>query len=198
MINFRKKIIMKLLTTLLLLFTLCLPAQNEYEASEAFPFGQPNPEAPEQITDYQDLIGLCNCKSTSRNPDQTWADPVDMTWRWRYIMNGKAVQDETIKADGNHSGSIRQFIADSSKWYVHYYSSAGPTTTLRTWEGNKNDNGDIILFNEQKAPNGTEGFSRLTFYDISKSGYKWIGEWIDKSGKITYPFWKIECNRDKN
>ena len=186
---------MKLLNTLLLLFTLSLSAQNEYEASEAFPFGQPNPEAPEQIKDYQALIGLCHCKSTSRNSDQTWADSVDMTWRWRYIMNGLAVQDETIKADGNHSGSIRQFIADSSKWYVHYYSSAGPTTNLRTWEGNKNDTGNIVLFKAQKAPNGTEGFSRLTFYDINDSGYKWVGEWIDESGKITFPFWKIECTR---
>ena len=189
---------MRLLTTLLLFGSLSLFSQNEYEASKAFPYGQPNPEAPKQIKDYQDLIGLCNCKSTSRNPDQTWAEPVDMTWKWRYIMNGKAVQDETLKADGNHSGSIRQFIADSSKWYVHYYSSAGPTTTLGTWEGNMNDDGNIVLYKAQNAPNGTEGFSRLSFYDISESGYKWIGEWVDKSGTITFPFWKIECTRDKN
>lgn len=187
---------MRLLTTLFLLASISVFSQSEYEASTAFPFGQANPEAPKQIKDYQALIGECNCKSVSRNPDQTWAEPVDMTWRWKYIMNGKAVQDETIKADGKNSGSIRQFIADSSKWYVHYYSSGAPTTTLSTWQGNKDKEGNIVLYKEQNAPNGTEGFSRLTFYDISDSGYKWKGEWIDKAGKINYAFWKIECTRE--
>jgi len=187
-----------LLSSLLLLATVFTFSQTENEPSEAFPFGKANIEAPEQIKDYQALIGACNCKSTNRNPDQTWAEPVDMVWRWKYIMNGMAVQDETLKMDGKHSGSIRQFIADSSKWYVHYYSSANPSTTLSAWEGNKNDAGDIVLFKEQNAPNGTEGFSRLTFYDISDSGYKWKGEWIDKTGKITFAFWKIECTRTEN
>ena len=186
------------LSVLLTLATLFSFAQNEYEPSQAFPYGQANPEAPAQIKDYQDLIGECKCKSFSRNPDQTWADPVDMVWRWKYIMNGRAVQDETIKSDGKNSGSIRQFIADSSRWFVHYYSSVTPSTTLSTWEGNKEDNGNIVLYRDQKAPNGMEGFSRLTFYDINDSGYKWIGEWMDKSKTVTFPFWKIECTREEN
>jgi len=198
MFNFKKRLIMRLLTTLLILCTLSLAAQNEFEASEDFPFGQPNPEAPEQTKDFQGLIGECDCKSVSRNKDQSWADPVDMIWRWKYIMNGKGVQDETIKADGKHSGSIRQFIADSSRWFVHYYSSAGPSTTLPTWEGNKKEDGNIVLYRDQKAPNGMVGFYRLTFYEINDSGYKWIGEWVDKTEKIVYPTWKIDCTRRKN
>ena len=186
------------LLSFLLLITSLSFAQNEYEPSETHPYGQPNPEAAPQIKDYQDLIGECQCKSFTRNPDQTWADPVDMVWRWKYIMNGKAVQDETIKSDGKNSGSIRQFIADSSRWFVHYYSSAAPSTTLSTWEGNKEDNRNIILYRNQKAPNGMEGYSRLTFYDITDSGYKWIGEWVDKSKTVVFPFWKIECTREDN
>jgi len=184
-----------IITILIIALSSTAFAQYDYEISKKNPFGLPNPKAPKQVKDYQALIGECNCKSVNRNPDQSWADPVDMVWRWKYIMNGMAVQDETLKADGKHSGSIRQFIADSSKWYVHYYASASPTSRLSTWEGNKTKEGDIILFKEQNAPNGTEGFSRLTFYDISDSGYKWKGEWVDKSGKITYAFWKIECTR---
>ena len=187
---------MRLLTTFFLLLSISVFSQNEYESSKDFPFGQANPEAPEQIKDYQQLIGECNCKSTSRNPDQTWAEPIDMIWRWKYIMNGKAVQDETIKADGKNSGSIRQFNADSLKWYVHYYSSSSPANSLKTWVGNKEENGNIVLYKKQNAPNGTKGFSRLTFYDIDDSGYKWIGEWTDLTGKTTFPFWKIECLRN--
>ena len=91
-------------------------------------------------------------------------------------MNGLAVQDETIKEDGSHSRSIRQFKADSSRWYVHYYSLKGLSTTLPTWEGGKNEDGNIILYRDNTAPNETKGWYRLTFYDISDLGYKWIGE----------------------
>jgi hypothetical protein len=184
---------MKHITTLLFLFcSFIVFPQFEYEISQEFPFGRPNPNAPEQIKDFEPMIGLCNCKSETRNQDGTWAEPVDMIWKFKYIMNGMAVQDETLKTDGTYAGSIRQYIADSSKWYVHYYSSKSPSTILPAWEGNKIDD-KIILYREQKAPNGTEGFYRLTFYDISNYGYKWIGEWVNKDESIIYPTWKIEC-----
>ena len=186
---------MKLATTLLFLLSLTVCAQNAYEVSLEFPFGRVNPKAPEQTKDFELLIGECQCKSISRNQDQTWAEPVDMIWRWKYIMNGMAVQDETLKADGKHSGSIRQFNADSSRWYVHYYASASPIPKLSTWEGNTNGD-NIVLYKDQAAPNGTEGYFRLTFYDISTSGYKWIAEWTDKAEKIVFATWKITCIRE--
>ena len=147
------------------------------------------------LKDYQDLIGICNCKSVSRNPDGSWAKPVSMTWQWKYIMNGLAVQDETLKLDGNHSGSIRQYDSIKKQWNVHYYTSKSIAKTLSVWNGNKKDDGRIILYKPQKAPNGVDGFARLTFYDISQKGYKWIGEWVDSSEKVIFPFWKIECLR---
>ncbi len=188
----------KLFTCALLLITSIILGQYNYEPSDTFPFGKANPEAPKQLKDFQPLIGECNCKSISRKQDRSWADPVDMIWKWEYIMNGMAVQDKTLKADGKHSGSIRQFIADSSRWYVHYYSSGAPSTTLSTWEGNKNKDGNIVLYRDNTASNGTLGWFRLTFYDITKKGYKWVGEWVDKAEKITYPTWKIECIRNEN
>ena len=185
----------KLLIVLFLIGTQSLYAQYEFEPNKKNPFGKYNPEAPKQLKDYEALIGECKCKSVSRKPDQSWAEPVDMIWRWKYIMNGKAVQDETLKADGKHSGSIRQYNKDSLRWNVHYYSSSTISPVLSVWNGNKND-GKIVLYREQKAPNGMEGYYRLTFYDISKKGYKWIGEWVDKTEKIVFPTWKIECIRE--
>ena len=189
---------MKSLYLILLLCSIQGFSQSEYNVTDTNPFGLPNPKAPDQIKDFQKLIGKCNCKSTSRNPDQTWGEPVDMTWEWKYIMNGMAVQDETLKADGKHSGSIRQFIADSSKWYVHYYASGSPSTKLPTWEGGKTKDGNIVLYRDNKAPNGTEGWFRLTFYDISNLGYKWIGEWTDKTETTTFATWKIDCKKELN
>ena len=187
---------MKTINFLFLLFTISAFSQYQNEASKEYPFGKAHQDAPEQIKDFQPMIGTCNCKSENRNPDGTWNEAIDMLWTFKYIMNGMAIQDETLKSDGKHSGSIRQFNADSSKWYVHYYSSNFPTNKLSTWEGNKIDD-KIVLYKDQTAPNGMEGFYRLTFYDMNDNGYKWIGEWVDKAEKIIYPTWKIKCVRQK-
>ena len=69
---------MKQLTTLLLLCSFTVFSQTEYEPSKAFPFGQANPEAPQQIKDFEPMIGLCNCKSTSQNQDGSWSEPVNL------------------------------------------------------------------------------------------------------------------------
>lgn len=184
-----------ILTFTFLLFTGISSAQDTYESSKEFPYGQPNPEAPKQLSDYDELIGLCNCTSTKKDQQGKWGDPVDMTWEFKYIMNGMAVQDQTLKNDNIHSGSIRQFNADSSKWYVHFYSVSGAPKTLQTWEGNRTDD-KMVLYKNQKAPNGTDGYYRITFFDISELGFRWKGEWTDLNETMAFPIWKIDCKKN--
>lgn len=184
----------------LAMFPIIISAQTnhayQYDISSEHPYGLPNPEAPSSILDWAELIGTCDCVSESRNPDQTWADPIKMIWTFKYIMNGKGVQDETLKEDGGHSGSIRQFIADSNRWFVHYYSSSKPSTSLSAWEGNR-DGDKIILYNDQTAPNGMEGWYKINFTDISYDGFNWLGEWVNKDETVSYPTWKISCTKRK-
>jgi hypothetical protein len=167
-------------------------AQFEYEPSAANPFGLPHPDAPPEIKDFQPMIGICDCKSIKRNKDSSWPEPVDMIWEFKYIMNGMAVQDQSLKADGTAAGNIRQFIADSSQWYVHYYTSTNPTSTLRTWQGGKAGD-EIILYNDQKAPNSMEGKYKITFKDIQDDGFNWTGEWVNRDESIKFLTWSIEC-----
>lgn len=166
-----------------------------YEPSAEHPFGLPNPDAPQQIKDWAPLVGECDCTSIARKQDQTWSEPIATLWRFKYIMNGMAVQDESLKADGAYSGSIRQFVADSTKWYVHYYASNSNVSTLPTWEGTKVENGKIILYRPNKAPNGMDGFYKITFYDMDKSGFKWLGEWVDPAETVHFPMWKFTCHK---
>lgn len=169
-----------------------LMGQFAYEPTSSNPFGLPNPEAPEEIQDYHPMIGICDCISMRKGSDGAWGDSVEMSWEFRYIMNGMAIQDLTLKADGLHSGSIRQYNADSSKWYVHYYASASASAQLGTWEGGKNGE-NIILYKDQTAPNGMEGKYRITFSNISRSGFSWIGEWVTPDESVVFPTWKIQC-----
>ncbi|MEZ5023602.1 MAG: hypothetical protein R2728_10165 [Chitinophagales bacterium] len=168
----------------------------KYEVSTELPFGAVNPEAKEYLSDFAPMIGQCDCKSINRKPDGNWGDTVNMIWKFKYIMNGHAIQDETWKADGKHSGSIRQFQPDSAQWVVTYFSQSGVTFSPGVWIGGK-DGQEIVLKKEQKSPNGMEGFSKLTFSDISTSGYNWIGAWISLDESIVYPFWKIHCYKQK-
>lgn len=169
-------------------------AQGTYSVSPENPYGKLNPEAPEELADYAPLIGTCDCVSTLRNQDGTWPESENIVWKWTYIMDGTAVQDETYKPDGSHGGSIRQFIADSSKWYVHYYSNRMPTPALPAWEGGKRGD-SIVLYNEQKAPNGMEGYYRIIFNNINEMGFDWLGEWVDTTESFRYPTWKISCKK---
>lgn len=184
-----------LFSSLLFVSAALLAQSYSYEPSEKYPYGRPNPEGPKELADYEPMIGECECKSVSRIDQNTWADTVMMTWKWEYIMDGWGVQDKTLKSDGAHSGSIRQYNADSARWYVHYYTSSGFASPLSTWEGNRED-GKIVLYRDSPAPNGTPGFYRLTFSDFSDEGYNWVGEWVNKAETFSYPTWKIFCRRE--
>lgn len=187
-------------STLLFLLLICyfmqtIDAQKTtyvYSVSDTIPFGKPNPEAPKALEDYAELIGTCDCISKTKNKDKTWAEPIDMQWTFKYIMNGTAVQDETLKSDGKHSGSIRQFDPDSLQWYVHYYSGTGMAPNLSTWKGKRKED-EIRLYKPQKAPNGMKGFYRIRFYDITENGFNWVGAWTNEKEDFVYETWKIKC-----
>ncbi len=166
----------------------------EYEPSSVFPFGQINPDAPEQLKDFDPLIGECDCKSIKRT-NNIWNDRVSMVWRFKYIMNGMAIQDEVISENGKHGGSIRQFNTDSLRWYVHYYSADFLYNQLPVWEGNRINDSTIVLMKDQISPNGAEGDYRIVFSGISLNGFNWIGEWVSKDKSIVYPIWKIFCKK---
>ena len=188
-----------ILFSVIMIFCSGLSAQEatidrSYEATFENPFGSVHPDHAEQLIDFAALIGDCDCKSINRNSDGTWNDTLDMVWRFKYIMNGTSIQDETWKSDGGHSGSIRQYITDSSAWAVTYFSSRFPSASPGVWMGGK-DGEDIILYKDHTAPNGTAGDSWLTFYNIDESGFDWKGEWIDKTKTVVYPFWMIYCHR---
>lgn len=157
-------------------------------------YGKYNPNAPDELRDFEELIGTCECKSIQRNPKGEWRDTIRLTWQFKYILNGFAIQDETWKEDSTYTSSIRQYNADSSRWLVTFFSSLSAPRTQPTWIGNRKGN-KIVLRMPSKAPNGTDGFSRLTFSEISESGFNWIGEWTSVNETVVFPFWKIWCKK---
>ena len=76
------------------------------------------------------------------------------------------------------------------------YPPSSATPTLSSWEGGKIGE-DIILYREQKAPNGMEGYYKITFKEITESGFNWLGEWVTLDESFKYPTWKIYCTKRK-
>jgi hypothetical protein len=158
-------------------------------------FGKPNPNAPAEITDYKELIGINDCTSQRRKADGTWPEPQKISWTFKYILDGMAVQDETYKPDGAHAGSIREYSKEDKKWYVHFYSTPSKASKqLSTWEGNRTGN-EMILLREQKAPNGADGYYKIRFYNISPEGFDWLGAWVSKDESVVFETWKIGCRK---
>ena len=75
---------------------------------------------------------------------------------------------------------------------VTFFDSRTAPENPSVWTGSR-ENDKIILFRDQKAPNGLDGYSRLTFYNIKESGFDWVGEWVSLDEKIVFPFRKIHC-----
>ena len=113
-----------------------------------------------------------------------------------------AIQDETLKEDGEHSGSIRQFSADSSKWYVYYYSTS-KISSVSTYHSIKVDE-EIVLYksiSDITTPDNKKLFYGLTFSNISEEGFDWRGEWVEPSNgkdKVYGTTWKINCIKRKS
>jgi hypothetical protein len=165
-----------------------------YEANEKFPFGRLNPNAPIEVREYESLIGICDCKFLLRNPDQSWSDTTRMIWKWKYIMNGQAIQDEAWRENNFMAGSIRQYHIDSAQWVVTYYSLPSVAWESPIWHGGQDTNGDIVLYKPQNVQ-GAEGFYKITFFDISESGFNWKGEWVNVDESIVFPLRKIFCTK---
>ena len=195
MARFRQLFILTLIACSVTIAKAQEKVDQQYEPSQATPYGTISPEAPPSLGDFDELIGLHDCTSVLRNPDQSWADEQPMIWKWKYIMNGLAVQDEVYSTNGRYAGSIRQFDADSAKWYVHYYSSQGFTSTLSSWVGEKRSEEGIVLYKEQKAPNGMEGFYKIVFSEIEEASFRWTGSWVNADESIVFPTWKIACKK---
>lgn len=163
-----------------------------FEPSSEYPYGRPNPEAPEKLAQFAFMIGQNDCTDERLNNASGEWDRSTRTWDAHYFMNGYAIRD-TGRSGGSTNGNIRVFDSSAQEWLVTFFSM--PTYGSGVWRGGMEE-GNMVLKLPQKAP-GTDidGFSRLTFSNISNSGFNWDGEWVSEDGSVVFPFWKIRCSK---
>lgn len=193
-------LIKKVTVTLLLLFaSLSVSAQNSLEGyfksiqanepSLENPYGLKNATAPESLDEFDFMIGECHCTDSITNQDGSYR-VYPSIWKAKYMLNGHAIQDNNFNPV-NPTTNLRMYDAAAKLWKVTYLQSANGYFT-GVWEGNLDENGDMILTRKQ---NGST--SKLTFYAISDKGYQWKSESISAAGVITRG-WKKDCVKKSN
>lgn len=168
------------------------PASLQYEPSAQYPFGRANPEAPAETAQFDFMIGENDClEQRIDNATGEWVDGV-RSWDAHYYMNGFAIRDSG-KSGATTNSNIRVFDTAASEWAVTFFSA--PIYGSGTWRG-RMEGGNMVLRQAQKAP-GTDfdGFSTLTFSNVSDRGFDWSGEWISEDGSVVFPFWRIQCQK---
>ncbi len=160
---------------------------NNYETNSANVFGSKNPEAAPEASQFDFMIGTFDCDDEIRNPADGKRYRSKSVWSTAYFLNGFGVQDK-YWSPFTVSSSTRLFDTKKGKWIVTYFQSQ-PVYLTGVWEGQKE--GEKMIMRQQ---NGSVE-SRLTFSNISKNGFDWIGERVE--GEQISSGWNISCKRRK-
>ncbi|MEM7016630.1 MAG: hypothetical protein AAF512_04730 [Pseudomonadota bacterium] len=164
--------------------------ETSFAPDAQHPFGRMNPAAPPETAQFAFMIGNNDCTEERRNSSGEWTKGT-RSWDAYYDMNGFAIRDGGSSGKASNA-NIRAYDVKEKQWHVTFFSM--PTYSSGLWKGGKK--GDkIVLKQPQKAPNGMDGSSRLTFFNMTDEGFDWIGEWVSENGSIVYPFWKISCQK---
>jgi hypothetical protein len=163
-------------------------AQNglsiDYEPTPAFPFGRLNPKAPPETTQFAFMIGEFDCVDEIINPQTgKWVE-FSAIWNARYFLDGQAIQDQYWSPQFSTS-NIRVFDAREKKWKVTFFRMPGSSSGV--WTGVKEGKNLVMRQGDDKQG------SRLTFSDITKNSFRWVGEGMS-DGKAK-AFWKSSCTR---
>jgi len=163
-----------------------------YEPNDEYPFGRPNPAAPTELAQFGFIIGANDCDEQRLNNATGDWDNSNRSWDAYYYMNGFAITDMGRSGSATN-GNIRLFDSAEQLWKVTFFSM--PAYSTGTWVGGMEE-GNMVLRQAQKAP-GTDfdGFSRLTFSNISTNGFDWDGEWESIDGSTVVPFWRMQCQK---
>lgn len=160
---------------------------GKYDPNPEYPFGRPNPKAPPELQQFAFMIGEFNTVEEIRQPDGTWKRSY-ATWNGAYFLNGYGIRDYYWnEQEGFATANLRVFDSKKGEWVVTFFTKPGFSTGV--WTGKKEEDKMVMWKGDE-----TKG-SRLTFYNITKDGYEWIGESF-KEGKVT-AFWKESARRRK-
>lgn len=173
---------------LLIIFNFYLYAQEKFDP------GKLNPEAPQETEQFGQLAGIWDAQQTIRNRDGSWSDKTTKAeWRWYYILDGQAIQDDWFSADSANNlqwvgTNIRIYNPDEKQWYMAWIDKTNRklATFISTYE-------DGIM--TMDGTNAKGRHIKNIFSNLSKESFDWVQQWTFDEGKTWVEVTKIHCTK---
>jgi hypothetical protein len=163
-------------------------------------YGNPNPEAPPELSQFAFIIGKWNCDVRVKAEDGTW-QAYQATWVGRYILDGFVIADEYRMANQAREivvqgMNFRSYSAEKKTWVMRWLDATrsfwvelGPEEL-----GGVRVNATAITFHliDRFAP---DAISRVTFSNISANHFTWREDKSLDQGRTWTDFVVIEAHR---
>ena len=94
-------------------------------------YGQPNPKAPKELSQFGFLIGAWKCDIKVKGEDGTY-DTHKGSWAARYILDGYVIADEFRQTGPNGElvrlgTTYRSYNADQKRWVMKWLDAMNST-----------------------------------------------------------------------
>lgn len=170
------------------IFTLSNQAIANPEANE---HNSANPDAPEQLTHWNKIIGSWSTQEESLKRDGSgWAPSTGALWNFYWALDGWAIRDEYFSPPPDTKmedptkrqigTNIRVFNKSKNEWIMAWLTKAGQRVDVYTA---KSDGKTIVMY----TPPLTKGAQhrRITFFDMRQNSFEWKME-FSKDGKTNW------------
>jgi hypothetical protein len=162
-------------------------------------YGKPNPNAPEELSQFDFLVGKWHGEAKLKREDGIW-ESLNVSWEGRYILDGYAIADEyrMTTRTGEHlvlGMNLRSYDGKKKVWNLKWLNAlAGTWADLGPEElGGVVADGKAISYS-MKEPVARHTFTRATYTNISADHFTWRGDRSD-DGKTWEQFLVIDLYR---
>jgi hypothetical protein len=163
-------------------------------------YGNPNPKAPPELSQFAFIIGEWRCDVRLKGEDGRW-QPYVATWVGRYILDGYVIADEYRMTNQTgelivHGMNFRSYSSEKKTWVMRWLNATGSFWLELGPEklGGVRVAPKTITFNfiDTFAP---DSLTRVTFSNISESQFTWSSEKSLDQEKTWTEFMVIEAHR---
>jgi hypothetical protein len=191
--NIFKKILQSGLIILLFIFATACNQHNNETNSNTFSNSNLNPAAPPETEILGQLAGMWNAEQTILNRDGAWGEPKYSKWKWYYILDGQAIQDDWIALDSLNNEqvigtNICIFNPEENKWHMAWIDKTNRRLAAFTA---RNKEATVIM----DGTNAQGRHIRNTFFNILENEFDWNQEWTFDDGNSWVIVTKIHAVR---
>ncbi len=173
-------------------------------------FGAPNPNAPEELSQFVFLIGKWRCESKVKGQDGEY-QTYSAVWIGRYVLDGYVIADEFRQMDSDGQltqlgQTYRSYNSEKKTWVMKWHDALASTWLDLVPEdlGGVRVTDTAITFKHHLPPGPVaklfppHTIFRMTISDISPDHFTWRAH-VSTDGEKTWDQVQVlEAYRDKN